>query len=85
MKRRGDYLVIGLTLLGLAALLIAYLLEPLRGQGLGHFQPGAAGAPRHGLAAILFVVLILLLVENIVEERRAEDDCRPYDRRRWLR
>ncbi len=79
MKQRGDYLIIGLTLLGLVALLVAYVLEPLP------VQPGPAGAPRHGLAAILFVVLILLLVENVVEERRAEDDCRPYDKRRWLR
>ncbi len=81
MRQRGDYLVIGLTLLGLAALLLAFLLEPLP----GHFQPASSSAPRHGLAAILFVVLILLLVENVVEERRAEDDCRPYDKRRWLR
>ncbi len=79
MKQRGDYLVIGLTLLGLAALLLAFVLEPLP------VQPDHAGTPRHGLAAVLFVVLILLLIENIVEERRAEDDCRPYDRRRWLR
>ena len=42
-----------------------------------------------GVLAASSVGMILLLIENTVaddvEERRARDDCRPYDRRRWLR
>ncbi len=86
MKQRGDYLIIGLTLIGLAALLLAYSLEPLPLHP-GPAAPAAAGDSRHWLAAILFVALILLLVESIVEERSvlkgpsAQDDRWPYDRR----
>lgn len=104
MRQRGDYLIIGLTLFGLAALLLAYLCggpwpAPVAAPLPVRFQPGpsergaaaafATTGQRHWLAAILFVVLILFLIENAVAERgtrgerKERDDLRLHgDRRR---
>lgn len=86
MRQRGDYLIIGLTLIGLAALLLAYLCSPwpVPGPFPVHIQPGQTEAPRHVLAAILFVVLILLLIEDTVTDAvdRAQDDHWRHNHRR---
>ena len=77
MRQRRDYLIIGLTLIGLAVAAASLPVQPVAGSRAGALtrplptRPGRITGPErqgHGLAAILFVVLILLLVENTVAD-----------------
>lgn len=69
------YLLIGICLMGLGALLIGYAVQPLQ-------TPGES--LRFALAGILLALLLLVGLEYVTRCRQAEDSRRPYDRKRWL-